>query len=217
MSTQQAHHHHHHHAGFAAAGRRAALKEATRGVHEKLDRRIMAFNPFADRQRYQAFLLTQYRLHRDVEAFYVAPQLNAALPQLAERSRLALVELDLHDLGVALPLPGLPEPRFAAGKDVDVATALGWLYAVEGSNIGAAFLLKAAAALELGGGFGARHLAPHPDGRAAHWRDFIAQFDDVALPAADEARCVEGANAAFAQALGYVEQYCALPADGVRA
>ncbi|RMX03468.1 biliverdin-producing heme oxygenase [Corticibacter populi] len=196
---------------FKMTGRRAMLKDATRGVHEQLDRRLMAFRPFADRQRYQAFLHTQYRLHRDVEALYVAPALNAVLPQLAERSRLALVEQDLCDLGVALPLAGLPEPRFAAGADVDLSTALGWLYAVEGSNIGAAFLLKAAAALELGGQFGARHLAPHPDGRAAHWRDFIAQFDEVTLPADDEPRSVEGANAAFAQALAYVEQYCPLP------
>ena len=194
------------------ASRRNRLKAATHDVHARLDRRIMAFNPFAGRERYTAFLHTQYRLHRDVEALYTSPALNALLPHLAERSRLALVEQDLRDLGVALPLPGLPQPRFAAGADADAPAALGWLYAVEGSNIGAAFLLKAAAALGLDGQCGARHLAPHPDGRAAHWRDFIAQLDEVALPATEEPRCVDGANAAFAQVLAYVEQYCVLPA-----
>ena len=66
--------------------------------------------------------------------------------------------------------------------------------------------------VDLDGSFGARHLAPHPDGRAAHWRDFIAQLDELALTPEEEARAEAGARAAFSSVLGYVEQYCVLPA-----
>lgn len=191
--------------------RRQRLKEATRSTHDALDRRIMAFNPFASREHYARFALTQYLLHRDVQALYDDTALNQHLPLLAQRSRLALAEQDLRDLGVALPAP-LEAPVFPADTRADTATALGWLYTVEGSNLGAAFLLKRVASLGLSGEHGARHLAPHPDGRAAHWRNFVEQFDELVLPREEEARAVAGADAAFARALRHVERHCALPA-----
>lgn len=192
------------------SGRRQRLKESTRTTHQALDQRIMAFNPFASREHYGRFVLAQYLLHRDVQALFDSTGLNAMLPQLSQRSRLALAEQDLKDLGVATPQP-LEAPLFAAGAPVDEATALGWLYTVEGSNLGAAFLLKRVAALGLDGGHGARHLAPHPDGRAQHWRNFVEQLDEVALAPASEARVDEGADAAFARALQHVQRHCTPP------
>lgn len=199
------------HTAPAESSRRQRLKDATRATHSALDQRIMAFNPFAGVDHYTRFVLTQYLLHRDVQALYDDEALNRHLPQLAQRSRLALAEQDLRDLGVAMPAP-LEAPVFEPGAHIDVATALGWLYTVEGSNLGAAFLLKRVASLGLSAEHGARHLAPHPDGRAAHWRSFIEQFDELVLPVDEEARAAAGADAAFARALGYVEQHCALPA-----
>ncbi|MGC3987375.1 MAG: biliverdin-producing heme oxygenase [Pseudorhodoferax sp.] len=193
-------------------GRRARLKAVTRTVHAQLDRRIMAFNPFADRARYAGFLQSQYRLHRDVEFLYRHATLGAMLPGLVQRSRLELLEKDLADLGVVLDEGALPQPAFTGGTPLHVPQALAWLYTVEGSNLGAAFLLKAVAPLGLHGGFGARHLAPHPDGRAAHWRDFIAELDALELPAEQEAAVDAGALYAFAAALTYVDLYCRLPA-----
>ncbi|WP_159916576.1 biliverdin-producing heme oxygenase [Pantoea sp. 18069] len=193
--------------------RRQRLKLATRDVHGGLDQRIMAAEPFASRERYGAFLRTQYCLHRDAEALFADPQLNGLLPGLRARSRLALIAQDLKDLDVALDTAPLPAPVFTAGAEVaHIPVALGWLYTIEGSNIGAAFLLKAAAALGLGVGFGARHLAPQADSRAAHWRGFIAQLDAVQLPAADEGGVDEGARAAFTAARGHVERFLPVPA-----
>jgi protein TonB len=54
---------------------------------------------------------------------------------------------------------------------------MGWLYVAEGSNLGAAFLLKEAVKLNLSGSFGARHLAGAPEGRGLHWRTFTAALD----------------------------------------
>lgn len=196
----------------AASGRRQRLKVATHATHEALDQRIMAFNPFASREHYGRFLLTQVLLHRDVQALFDDTRLNELLPQLSQRSRLALVEQDLRDLGLAEPAQSEP-PVFQAGAEVDLPFALGWLYTVEGSNLGAAFLLKWAAGLGLDGSNGARHLAPHPDGRGAHWRNFIEQLDEVKLAPDEEARVAAGADAAFAQALSHVERHCTLPAS----
>ena len=71
---------------------------------------------------------------------------------------------------------------------------MGWLYVVEGSNLGAAFLLKDAAKLGLGEEFGARHLAGAPEGRGLHWRTFTAALDEIELTEEEERRVVSGAQ-----------------------
>jgi heme oxygenase len=51
----------------------------------------------------------------------------------------------------------------------------------EGSTLGAAVLLEAAAAQDLHGHYGARHLAPSPLGVAGYWTRTRGQLDAVAL------------------------------------
>ena len=80
---------------------------------------------------------------------------------------------------------------------MDLPTALGWLYVAEGSNLGAAFLLKWAAALGLNETHGARHLAASPEGRARHWRSFTEALDGIELTQAEEGRVADGAREAF--------------------
>ena len=46
-------------------------------------------------------------------------------------------------------------------------------------------------------GFGARHLAGHPDGRGLHWKRFKAQLDELGLSDAEQDEAVRGARAAF--------------------
>ncbi|MBU2412523.1 MAG: biliverdin-producing heme oxygenase, partial [Gammaproteobacteria bacterium] len=45
---------------------------------------------------------------------------------------------------------------------------------------------------------GARHLAAHPEGRAPHWRKFVAQLDALSLTEEQEALAIKGAMDAFA-------------------
>jgi heme oxygenase len=172
------------------------LKVSTQTAHERLDNRIMESQPFRDRERYRLFLKIQYLFHRDVDALYCAPELRAVLPDLDGRRRLAAIQQDIADLG-----QGVPDPAAATafGSSVDLATAFGWLYVAEGSNLGAAFLFKAAAALGLDASFGARHLAGHPDGRARHWREFTGALDALELEPEEDARVIAGAEAAFAR------------------
>lgn len=168
------------------------MKTATREAHQKIDDRIMAAAPFASRENYGKFVRLQYRVHHAVDPLFRSAPLADLLPDLANRNRLALVRHDAADLGLALP-----ELTHAPEAPQDIAGALGWLYVVEGSNLGAAFLLKAAAALGLHEDFGARHLAGHPSGRGLHWRTFTAALDAVPLSDAQEERAIANAEAAF--------------------
>ncbi|WP_066270502.1 biliverdin-producing heme oxygenase [Hydrogenophaga palleronii] len=187
-----------------------ALKAATAPTHGVLDQRIMAFNPFAGREHYAAFLQMQYRFHRDVDALFSDPELNRLLPGLSERRRFHQVAQDLADLGLTPSGDDTP-PAFVPGAAVDVPGALGWLYTEEGSNLGGAFLFKLAARIGFDENQGARHLAPHPEGRAPSWKAFVAQLDAVPLDADGRARAAAGAQAAFARVLGHVEACCPLP------
>jgi heme oxygenase (biliverdin-IX-beta and delta-forming) len=178
----------------AAPSRAKDLRAATSAAHERLDGRIMAAKPFQDRARYGRFLLVQHGFHREIDALYANPVLDRLLPDLAGRRRLPLIGSDLGDLGIDVPVIDAPA-QF--GADIDLPTALGWLYVAEGSNLGAAFLLKEAAKLGLSETHGARHLAAAPEGRGLHWRTFTAALDTVELSGAEDERVVAAGVAAF--------------------
>lgn len=188
--------------GTPALPRSARLKADTSATHDVLDKRIMASAPFDNQQNYARFLQAQYAFLRDVDALYDHDGLAALLPDLEQRRRYASIAADLRDLDAALPADS-PTPPF--GGQLDLGTALGWLYVSEGSKLGAAVLYKLAGKIGLDEHFGARHLAGHPDGRARHWRDFTAVLDSAPLDADGEARLIEGARAAFMRMHGHVE------------
>lgn len=174
------------------------LKALTHEIHDRLDKSIMEASSFDSLEGYGRFAGVQWTFHRDIDALYDDAGLITLLPGLAERRRMALIAADLADLGRALPLFETP-PVFPPDQSADLATALGWLYVAEGSNLGAALLRKEAAKLGLSDSYGARHLAPSGGGPAAHWRLFTAALDAAVLSPEEEDRAVAGANAAFAR------------------
>jgi heme oxygenase len=173
------------------------LVTGTRAAHERLDARITNAEPFRDRAQYGRLLRMHYRFHRDIDALYELPLPIAAGLDLPARRRLDRIRQDLDDLGLKIPEDD-PLPLFPASP-IDPAGAIGWIWVAEGSNLGAAVLLKRAFALGLGETFGARHLAGHPGGRAAQWRELTAAVNALELDDAEEARLAEGARAAFAR------------------
>lgn len=198
---------------LSGPGRTMRLKTATHEAHERIDKRIMATDLFASRERYGRFLRVQHAFHRDIDALYDSAVLRDLLPDLTRRRRLPLIARDLHDLGMEMPAPAAA-PSF--DTVIDLPTALGWLYVAEGSNLGAAFLLKEAGKLELGETFGARHLAPAPEGRGTAWRTFTAALDAATLSADEEQRVVAGAIAAFTRVNGLVEVLMPLDSEPAR-
>ncbi|OSQ40331.1 biliverdin-producing heme oxygenase [Thalassospira mesophila] len=168
------------------------IKANTRDDHQQIDDMVMAMKPFDNRDNYGRFLGLQYCFHAVMKPLYHADDLNALIPGLSDRSRFDSVCADLGDLG--LPLPR--DPGAIAAPHSGPAR-LGWLYVCEGSNLGAAFLLKAAVKLGLDDGFGARHLGAHDDGRGKHWRQFVQQLNGLVLNPDDEIVLRQGAHDAF--------------------
>lgn len=181
------------------------MKAATRQAHEVLDKFIMASQPFASRENFGNFVKTQYLFHRDLDVFFANEILDGLLPDLKGRRRLAYIEQDLADL--ELEVPAGAEPRFTEDTTFDLPEAMGWLYVVEGSNMGAAFLLKDAAKLGLNEDFGARHLAGAPEGRGLHWRTFRESLDEIELTQEEENRAVAAAENAFRAVHSYAVTY----------
>ncbi|KRG43367.1 hypothetical protein ARC20_09985 [Stenotrophomonas panacihumi] len=178
---------------LAAASRVENLRQLTRDTHARLDHAVMAQGIFRDRARFAGFLRMQHGFHADIAPLYARADLLAHFPDLAARTRLDLVAADLCALGGDLP----PPRRELPASSLPLPAALGWLYVAEGSNLGAAVILKLASSLGLGVHFGASHLAPAAEGVANHWRRFTSALDAVALDAHEEADVVAGARAAF--------------------
>ncbi|MBF2717685.1 biliverdin-producing heme oxygenase [Agrobacterium vitis] len=178
------------------ASRTKRLKAATYDAHERLDQFIMKANPFADREHYGRFLAMQFHFHHDLDGLFFDPDLDLLLPDLGGRRRIEMIGQDFADLGLELP-SARHATRFRKGETVDLPEALGWLYVIEGSNLGAAFLLKYAAQLGLNENFGARHLAGATEGRGLHWRTFTAALDSIALTDEQERKAIVEAETAF--------------------
>jgi heme oxygenase (biliverdin-IX-beta and delta-forming) len=171
------------------------LMQATRSAHDGLDNRIISAEPFQDRDHYVRLLEMQYRFHCAIEGLYSRSLPLPSTLDLPARRRLDRVRQDLEDLGRSPPENEGARPFHTAR--VDAATAIGWLWVAEGSTLGAASLLKRAAALGLDETFGARHLAGHPDGRAKAWKHFTAAIDALDLDQVDDALMLNGARDAF--------------------
>ncbi len=174
------------------------LKNVSTQSHESLDKRIMSLAPFSSRERYALFVRTQARLHQAAAPWFQNQALQTWLPGLSERDRHTAVLHDCQDLGIA-PNEQAEDALVASQVKInDPYTALGWIYTVEGSNLGAAFLLKIARSqLDLSETFGARHLAGHDDGRGLHWRRFREDLDAIPLTQEQRNKAQEGALAAF--------------------
>lgn len=171
------------------------LKLDTHAAHENVDKAIMALSPFASLTGYKGFLTVQYQFQHNTAALYHQPALGSLLDGLAERCRYNAVVRDCQDF--ALDLDDLKDHALPAPAIESQAAAVGWLYVNEGSNLGAAFLLKYASQLGLSTNFGARHLAPSDAGRGLHWRRFTAQLDAISFTEEQANEALNGAREAF--------------------
>ena len=182
-------------ATVSAPSRAQQLKAATADVHNDVDKSIMAQDPFADTQSYLTFLRLQYHFLKDVSALYEHPELSWYITDLKSRRRLSMLEQDFVDLASTVP-PQIPNSQLNA--DTDFATALGWLYVVEGSKVGAAMLGKQVQAkLNYSAIHGARFLTGPGAGRGSAWRELIQLIDQAELTASQEQALIAGARQAF--------------------
>ncbi len=169
-----------------------ALKAHSSQTHDALDALVMQMEPFANHDNYRKFLQAQYEFHCAVQPIYHDVDIAKNFDGLSALSRLDRIKKDMADLEVTPANISVAVPTFNA------AEAVGWLYCVEGSNVGAAILYKEAAKIDLKEDFGASHLAAHPDGRMPHWRHVKAKIDALPLSHEEKLLAMRGADDAFA-------------------
>ncbi|WP_426141092.1 biliverdin-producing heme oxygenase [Pseudomonas sp. DWP3-1-2] len=168
------------------------LNQVTHAPHEQLDKAVKANAPFETLGSYARFVVAQYLFQAELKALYTDPELISIFPDLAGRCRAEQAMADLADLNT-----DLPAPVSGALRQPTKAQALGWLFVSEGSKLGAAFLIKRAAALNLSDTFGARHLGEPAGGRAEGWKTFTRILDSQQLSADEQAQAEQGAIEAF--------------------
>lgn len=180
------------------------LKAESRTDHDSVDNLVMSVKPFINNENYSKFLQLQSVFHKIVDDIYKDEELNKHIPELEFMARLDAVYQDLKDLN-AQPYEFATLPQPTGNK------AIGWLYCAEGSNLGAAFLFKDAKKLDYDAEKGARHLAPHPDGRGKHWKEFVEYLNNLPLDQNEQDEAIEGAKEAFAFYKVILRQIFGLP------
>lgn len=186
-------HHEHNHDTHEPLTFAQYLKANSRATHDSVDHLVMSVKPFDSQENYIKFLQLQSVFHKIVDDIYKDPELNQKIKGLAELARYDTVLLDLQDLNAQAKTISTPLPQ-PVGME-----AIGWLYCAEGSNVGAAFLYKDAQNnLGFSAEHGARHLAPHADGRGKHWREFVEQLNALGIDGEDKETALRGALNAFA-------------------
>ncbi len=158
---------------------RARLRDATTDAHARVDGLLMG--GFGDARGYRAYLAGMH-------AF-----VNAVLPSV--RAQTAALDWRLPDWNASLrqdlaharadALPGV-----APLAECDRAQALGTLYVLEGSALGARLLVRQAQALGYDRARGAAFLHEHADGDdRQRWPRFLALLESENAPGTDAPAC----------------------------
>jgi len=169
---------------------RFALRDRTRGDHERLDALV---GHFGDGNSYTRYLEGMAAFRAPVERALLRADLAQDIGDWQPAFISAELAQDLRDLG-----------RNAVATDEDFLMPsdrdglLGVLYVLEGSSLGARVLARRAAALGFTAGHGARHLAAQT-ARPQAWPQFVALLDTIGPMGVE--RAVEAARTTFAAAI----------------
>jgi heme oxygenase len=172
-----------------SAGLRGRLREATQAQHERLDRQLGALD-LQSMGGYRLFLEANAAALLPLEAALERSGVSNIFPDWAERSRRAAILSDLTAAGGTVQ----PLPRASL---LDVGGVLGTMYVLEGSRLGARYLLKSVAQSADPSVAAATAYLSHGAGQHL-WQSFLARLDELALAARDEAHAIAGARNAFA-------------------
>jgi heme oxygenase len=175
------------------AGRRQSLRHATQTAHARLDDLIERAGLLKSRAEYELYLQATWTARWPCEQAlesWGAAALYAAWPQRRICDTLSQDIFDVSHIRPAEAAHGLPEV-------LSEAQALGILYVLEGSALGARILETQAAAIGMTASFGARHMARQTSAPGA-WSQFMALLARTPMSSAGEEQCTAAALAAFA-------------------
>jgi heme oxygenase len=173
-----------------AAGIRDKLKAATAIAHHALDERLSAFD-LTVRAHYRRFLQASAAALLPLEAALRKAGVAEMFEDWPKRARSAAITSDLDQLGGTVNLLPLPAGPF------DRCGVLGTLYVLEGSRLGAAYLVRIAAASPDPRVRAATRYLCHGSGQGL-WRSFLDRLEREPVSAAGEQAMIVSAQQAFA-------------------
>ena len=175
--------------GRSFSGLRERLREATSEAHRELDAQLSAFD-LTGLPGYRRFLQASAGALLPLEAALVEAGVADLFPDWPQRSRRAAIAADLARLDSAIPSPVSVPPLTQNG-------VFGTMYVLEGSRLGAKFLLRTVAdAADPRVGRATAYLS-HGAGQRL-WQSFLARLADEDLGPSDEDETIVAAQAAFA-------------------
>ncbi|WP_035641129.1 biliverdin-producing heme oxygenase [Bradyrhizobium sp. ORS 375] len=171
-------------------GIRERLKVATSAAHHALDERLGRFD-LTTTAHYRRFLQASAAALLPLEQMLDRCGAGAVLDDWPQRRRsdairIDLADLDGHDVPVDVPVPTLDRP-----------SVLGTLYVLEGSRLGAVYLLRIVAASADPRVRRATRYLRHGAGQGL-WRSFLSRLAEERLAPGEDARVIASAHAAFA-------------------
>jgi heme oxygenase len=168
---------------------RDKLKQATASAHRSLDELFSSFDLTAV-GGYRRFLEANAAALFPLEAALDDAGVATMFPDWPARSRRAAILADLDGLdGAVLPLGDV--------APLDRNSLLGVMYVLEGSRLGAKFLLRGIADCGDTRITAATHYLSHGAGLKL-WPTFLQKLEGEAIAPEDEAEIIAGAHLAFA-------------------
>ena len=174
--------------GRSFSGLRERLREATSEAHRELDAQLSAFD-LTDFSGYRRFLQASAGAVLPLEAALLDAGVTGLFSDWPERSRRTALEADLARLGSAVAATVTVPPLTRSG-------VWGTMYVLEGSRLGAKFLLKTVAAASDPRIGQATAYLRHGAGQRL-WQSFLVRLADEDLDAAEQDEAIGGARIAF--------------------
>ncbi|WP_028134876.1 biliverdin-producing heme oxygenase [Bradyrhizobium japonicum] len=174
------------HVGRSSSGLRERLRDATSDAHRELDAQLSAFD-LTGVSGYCRFLHASAGALLPLEAALADAGVDGIFPDWPERSRSAAIATDLDRLGATAAAMVSVPPLTRSG-------VFGTMYVLEGSRLGAKFLLKTVAdAADPRIGAATLYLR-HGTGKRL-WQNFLSKLESEVC---DEAEVIAAARVAFA-------------------
>ena len=175
------------HVDRSLVGLRERLRDATSAAHRELDAQLSSFD-LTTFSGYRRFLQASAGALLPLEAALVEAGVAKLFPDWPERARSAAIAADLERLGKDARATVSVPPLTPSGM-------MGTMYVLEGSRLGAKFLLKAVAdAADPRIGEATAYLS-HGAGKRL-WQSFLAKL--ASEEACDEDEAIEAARSGFA-------------------
>lgn len=174
---------------------RALLRDATRPLHDRVERAVDLTARARTRDGYRALLTAFYGLHAPIERQLAALPWDEAGLDVGARRKGPLLRADLRALGVdpaAVPrCPDLP-------RTDTVAAGFGCLYVLEGSTLGGQVIARdVEASLGLDAGSGAAFFRSYGADVGRMWRAFTRALDAHVDTEARRREALAAATATF--------------------